>query len=129
MKKLLFLVSAILLLAMSSLFTSCEKDEEVLPDRPTITVPLLVPSVAINSMLELSFGINIPGGFKSATYETLNGTFAFPGTMSIEVGDTSGDITGTFTAGENVGYGQVSLIVVDQNGKSDVGYITVQITE
>ena len=129
MKKQLFILSAIAILAMSTLFTACEKDDEVLPDRPTITVPLDVPSVAINSMKELSFGINIPGGFKSATYEAINGTFAIPGTMSIEVGDTSGDITGTFTAGENAGYGQVELIVVDQNGKSDVGYITLQITE
>jgi len=80
-------------------------------------------------MKELSFGIDIPGGFKSATSKALNGTFAIPATMSIEVGDISGSISGTFTAGETVEYGQVELIVVDQNNKSDVAYITLQITE
>ena len=130
MKKQLFLVSAIAILAMSSLFTACEKDEEeVLPDRPTITAPLDVKVVSVNSTTELTFGIDIPGGFDNATFQATGGTFVVPALMSIEVGDVSGDITGTFTAGDVVGYGQVTLTVYDQNGKYDVGNINLQITE
>ena len=129
MKKQLFILSAIAILAMSTLFTACEKDEESLPDRPTITTTQILQEVAINSTKEISFGIDIPGGFASTTFTAYGGTFAVPGLMSIEVGATSGSITGVFTAGDVPGFGQVNLVVTDQNGKYDSGNSNLKITE
>ena len=130
MKKQLFILSVISILAMSSIFTACEKDDEVLlPDRPTITTTQILQVVAINSTKEISFGVDIPGGFASAILTPYGGTFAVPGLMSIEVGATTGSITGVFTAGDVPGFGQVTLTVTDQNGKYDTGSINFQITE
>ncbi len=130
MKKLLSLLTIVSIFAVSSLFTACEEDEPALPDRPTITTTgAVAQQVAINSTKEISFGIDIPGGFASATFTPYGGTFAAPGLMSIEVGATSGSLTGVFTAGDVPGYGQVNLLVVDQNGKSDSGNINFEITE
>jgi len=128
MKKVFIPVFVILIFAVSSLFIACEEDKAK-PDRPVITAPLAVQEVTINSMKEVSCGVMIPGGFKSASYTTYGGTFAIPGTTSLEVGDKSGDITGTFTAGGVAGFGQVALTVIDKNDKADVAYINFHITE
>ena len=130
MKKVLSLFVIVSFFAVSLFFTACEEEEPALPDKPTITTTGAVgQQVAINATKELSFGIDIPGGFASATFTPYGGTFAVPGLMSIEVGATSGSVTGIFTAGDVPGVGQVNLVVHDQNDKYDSRSISFEIIE
>ncbi|MBS2213953.1 hypothetical protein KEM09_21270 [Carboxylicivirga mesophila] len=119
-----FFLLGVLAVVMS--LTSCSKDE-VTPQGPQVVVPEGTQEVAIGDSKELTFMINVPGGFASATIETAGGVFAVP--ANLEQGAVSGEITGMFVAGDEVGPGAVTLTVVDANGKSAMGTHALEIIE
>lgn len=128
MKKVFLILTVILISASSLVLTSCS-DDDTTPDRPTIVVPAGIQTVQVSTNKDLTFTIDIPGGFASYAIQESGGTFAVPSPMTIEEGDKSGSISGIFAAGDMPGAGAVTLTVTDMNGKSDTGSFILDIVE
>jgi len=128
MKRISFILTALIMIGFMTSFNSCCSDDDPTPDKPTITVPAGIQNVVVSGTKDLTFSIVIPGGFKSYAVTAHGGQFAVPEQMDIKEGDTSGTISGTFTAGDIVGAGSVTLTVTDRNNKTDTQTITLNIT-
>ena len=123
MKKLSFLF--LLIVGLMVTITSCD-EEETTPDAPSINPPTTI-AVESGNDTEISFSINVPGGFQSATVaNATKGTATVTSTPAD--GDQSGTITVTFSATET-GAGSVTIQVTDQNGKTSQQQATVEIAE
>lgn len=119
MKKILTLI----VLAGFVTFTACKKDETVVLDSPSITVPTGT-QVEFGGETTLSFTVTAPGKIASAT--------ATGGTVVDEkVGETSTTIDVTFTAGTTSGNETVTLTVTDAQSpaKTTEAVATVEVLE
>ena len=121
-----------LLLLMSLIFgalvfNSCDDDTEVIPDAPAVTAPSSNIPVAAGASVDVSFTLNVPGGYASANASAQGGT----ATISDEPADgaTSGTVVVSFTAGSTGGTASVTLTVTDQNQKSDNATAVLSISE
>jgi hypothetical protein len=106
------------------LIQSC-KDDETVPDGPTVTAPASTTSVQVGEPVEIIFTSTIPGGFKSAAVTAEGGTATV---SSPAAGAATGDFTVTFTAGTTPGAGSVSLTVTDNNNKTGVATEAITIS-
>jgi len=115
MKNSIKLLSLFMALLAISLVQSCKEDETV-PDGPTITAPA-VTNVQVGTSTDLTFNVLIPGGYKSVNPTATGGTVVKKSEPA--AGAVSGDLVVTFTADGNAGAGTVSVLVTDNNGKSE----------
>lgn len=120
MKKLLSL------LALSGMLwvTSCSDDEPITA-APEVTAPAAT-SVISGAAINVSFPYIAIGGFASSSVTETGGTTSV--TTDGVVGDTSGSITVSFTAGA-AGAGSVSLTVTDADGNTGTATAVLTITE
>ncbi|MDZ7739948.1 MAG: hypothetical protein U5K32_12965 [Bacteroidales bacterium] len=118
MKKILFITLA----AVLAVFTGCEK--EYAP--PVLEAPAS-ETVETSTPVDLTFSYTAEGGFKSSSVTATNGsaTVATDGTD----GETSGNITVTFTAGNAAGAGSVELTVTDETGKNGIATAVIDIKD
>jgi len=129
MKKFSFFLSALSMLVAMVSFNACSDDDDPTPDKPTVVVPSGIQQVAVTVVKDMTFTVDIPGGYMSSSFQTAGGTFVPVAPMTIEEGAKSGTITGAFTAGDVVGAGAVTLTVTDKNGKTDTGTIAINIVD
>ena len=114
MKKFSFLF--LLIVGLMVTITSCD-DEETTPDAPSINPPSTI-QVEEGSDTEISFTVNVPGGFKSAT--VANATKGSASVTSTPAdGDQSGKVVVTFSA---TGAGAGAIRSGRRVGKSDKQY-------
>jgi len=118
MKIKLFLAS----IAFLAIFTSCEKDEETFKV-PAVTAPANA-TVEMGTSTDLSFTFTSEAGFKSSALTTTNGTATIK--TDAAKGATSGTIVVTYTAGNTIGAGAVTLTLTDEKDQS--GSVTAVIS-
>ena len=122
-----------LLLLMSLIFgalvfNSCDDDtEEVIPDAPTVSAPSSNITVAAGESVDISFTVNVPGGYASANASAQGGSATI--TNEPAEGATSGTVVVSFTAGATGGAASVALTVADQNQKSRNATAVLSINE
>ena len=117
------LLSLFMAVAVVFAFTSCgDDDTAALP--PTVSNPSPV-STNLGGTVSLSFTVNVPGGFASATAAATGGTATI--SSNLTAGDLSGTITVDFTAGAAAGAGSVVLTVNDNAQQSSTGTAVISI--
>lgn len=112
MKKFL---SMLAIAALVTSFWSCDDDDNSSPNAPSITAPA-VTNLAANTSADITFPVNVPGGYKSVSVTAAGGT----GTKKSEpaVGATSGNVVVTYAADATAGAGSVVITVTDENNKT-----------
>ncbi|MDZ7758025.1 MAG: hypothetical protein U5K35_16615 [Rhodohalobacter sp.] len=96
--------------------TSCDDDPvstETAP--PTVTAPSS-QNVVVDNTAEVSFSVNVPGGYASSNVSAENGTATISSEPSS--GSTSGSVVVDFTS-SNTGAASVTLTVTDNDGQDD----------
>lgn len=109
MKKL-----SVLIITSLVTFMAC-KDDDPAPDAPMVTAPGIA-NVQVSTAADITFSVNIPGGYKSSAVSAAGGTAAIK--TQPAVGDNLGNLVVTFTADANTGAGSVTVTVTDNNNKS-----------
>ena len=113
MKKLLSLLA----FAGMLFVVSCTDDDPAPANPPSVTAPAAA-TVTAGETVELSFDFTSDAGLSVVPSATATGG-TFEITANGAVGDNSGTITGTFTAGSTAGAGSVVITVTDANASSD----------
>ena len=118
MKRILIITFAFIL----AVFTACEK--EYAP--PVLTAPAN-ETVETSTPADLIFSYTADGGFRSSSVTATNGsaTIATDGTK----GETSGNITVTFTAGNAAGAGSVTLNIFDSQDQTAASTAVITVYE
>ncbi|NOY95872.1 MAG: hypothetical protein GXO81_05760 [Chlorobi bacterium] len=118
MKKINLLLVVMSLIFGAAFLNSCKKDETaVIPDAPSVTAPSSTISVDAEQSVDVSFTINSPGGFASASANAQGGSATI--LSQPDAASTSGTIVVSFTAGTTGGTASVTVTVNDVNQKSD----------
>lgn len=125
MKKLLRF-SMSLTLALSAIWIQACKEEEVIPDAPTVTAPSAVSSVQVGAKADVSFSILSPGKFKSASVTATGGSASVK--SSPAVGSLDGAVVVEFTAGNTPGAGSVILTLIDEEDQQGTATAVLNIT-
>lgn len=110
MKKILTLLILFAFLG----FQAC-KEDEVIPDPPTIAPPAAT-SIQINKAVDVTFAVTIPGGFLTSSVTATGGTAVIKTSPAVDALD--GSVVVTFTAGANAGAGSVVLNVIDNRDRT-----------
>ncbi|HKJ43930.1 MAG TPA: hypothetical protein VKA27_17665, partial [Sunxiuqinia sp.] len=126
MKKVKVLV--IMSLALGAIFmNSCKKDNTtVVPDAPKVSAPSSTTDVQVGQSTDISFNVNVPGGYSSANVTGQGGNVTIK--SQPDASATSGTVVVTFTADASTGAAAVMLAVTDANQKSDDASATVNKT-
>ena len=95
---------------------SCSKNNDATPDAPKVTSPSTA-DVLVGDSAVLSFSVNVPGGFSSASVNADGGT-ATVSDSPVE-GSTTGTVNVSFLADNTEGAASVTVTVTDKNQKSD----------
>ena len=96
-------------------FIACDDDDDAAPDAPTFTPPA-ISDVQVGNAVDITFAVNVPGGYKSMSVTATGGTAAKKSEPT--AGANSGNIVVTFTADANAGAGSVTVSVTDNNDKN-----------
>jgi len=108
------LTSSLSLLLVAAVFVACDDSTS-----PTLTEPILSAPASQNLLAgttaELTFGVNVSGGYASATVSAENGSATI--TSEPAVGASSGNVVVSYTS-TNAGAGSVTLTVRDADGLS-----------
>lgn len=115
-------IFTITLAAILAVFTSCEK--EYAP--PVLQAPAS-ETVETSTPIDLTFSYTAEGGFKSSSVTATNGSAAV--TSDGTDGETSGNITVTFTAGTSAGAGSVTLNIFDSKDQTDAATAVITVYE
>jgi hypothetical protein len=126
MKKFNFLMIMSLIIG-ATIFSSCSKTDEVIPDAPSVSAPGSASDVTAGESVDVSFTINIPGGFASASATAQGGNATVSSTPN--AGATSGTVLVNFTAGNAGGAASVTLTVTDAHQKSDNATAVLSVAE
>jgi hypothetical protein len=124
MKKLITRLAMVAAVVSTFALSSCNKDDAT-PDGPSATAPSSVTNVAVAGSSDISFDVNVPGGYKSSDVAAVGGT-ATKKSEPAE-GDKTGAVVVTFVGGSTEGAGSVTLTVTDKNSKSTVSTAVVQV--
>ncbi len=114
-----------ILIGTALVFNSCKK-ETITPDAPKVTAPTTAIDVQVGTTADVTFQVNVPGGFLEATATAINGSATVK--REPDNGSTTGEVVVTFTASNTVGAGSVNLKVTDKNSKFDDATATLNIT-
>ena len=125
MKKLMLRLAVPVFFILPFVLSSCD-DDEATPDGPIVSAPSSVTNVQISTATDLSFNVTVPGGYKSSTATASGGSAAIKSEPA--VGETSGAVVVTFTAGTTIGAGSAILAVNDANDKANLGTAVLNIT-
>jgi PKD repeat protein len=102
----------------AAIFNSCKDDPaDVIPDAPAVSAPSSTTNVGAGQSVDVSFTVNVPGGYASSNASAQGGNATVSGEP--DTGATSGTVVISFTAGQTEGAASVTLTVTDQNQKSD----------
>jgi hypothetical protein len=115
MKTSIKIVAFFMTISAVMLIQSC-KDDETVPDGPSITAPAIA-DVQVGTSIDLTFNVTSPGGYKSVAATATGGTVATK--TEPTAGSASGDLVVTFTANATAGAGAVTIIVTDNNLKTE----------
>lgn len=119
------------MLAIATMITSfwaCEDDPAPSkPDGPSVTAPSGVTSMVANDEVTLTFEVEVPAGYASASVTASGGTAVI--TTEITLGGTSGDVVVTFTSGNVNTAGSVELEVIDEEGNEGRATAILDITD
>ena len=122
MKKVPFLM--LLMAGLALAFLGCDDDDPAV-GAPIITVPGSVVVVSTDGSIDISFIVDVPGGFQSASVSADSGSPVISSQPS--TGSTSGTIVVTYTAPSNEGTATISLTVTDAAGTSSTNTAAVEI--
>lgn len=127
-KSILTLTSSVLL--AFTLLVSCSDDNNGSSDAnpPSVTAPQASsnPNLIIGEATDVTFNINVPGGYASSSVEATNGTASISSEPS--AGSTSGQVVVNFTANTS-GAATITLTVTDEDGMSDDATTAITIGE
>src|SRR6056297_1316046 len=112
----------------TAIFYSCEEDPvEVMPDAPSVTAPSATTDVEAGAAAEVTFEVNVPGGYASSSATAQGGTATI--SSEPETGANAGSVVVIFTAGTAGGAASVNLTITDANMKSDNATAVLSIAE
>jgi hypothetical protein len=109
------LISMLAISALAMAFVACDEDDDAAPDGPSLTPPT-ASNVQVSNAVDVTFDVNVPGGYKSVTTTATGGTAAKKSEPT--AGANSGNVVVTFTADAAAGAGTVTITVTDSNDKS-----------
>ncbi len=123
------LLFVVLLIVGAAFLNSCSEDDpiEVIPDAPSVTAPSSTANVDANQSIDVSFTVNVPGGYATATTSAQGGTATI--LSQPEAAATSGTVVVAFTAGTTGGAASVTITVTDINQKSDNATAVLSVDE
>lgn len=116
MKKRFYLLTVSIIAGLAIMTSSCKKEDNSVPDAPRVTAPESA-SVQIGQSKDLSFTVNVPGGFASSDVNANGGTATV--TSNPDAGAKSGNVVVAFVADDNAGAASVTLSITDKNSKTD----------
>lgn len=114
MNKLSYLF--LLFAGLAITFAGCNSDDENPVGGSTITVPGTAVSIATDGSADITFTVNVPSGYQSASASADVGTTSISSEPS--AGATSGSIVVRYTAPSDEGTATITLTVTDANGSS-----------
>ena len=127
-KSILTFASSVLLAL--TLLVSCSDDDNGSSDvnPPSVTAPQASsnPNLIIGESTDITFSVNVPGGYASSSVEATNGTASISSAPS--AGSTTGQVVVNFTANTS-GAATITLTVTDEDGLSDDATTAISIGE
>ncbi len=127
--KSILTVATSIVLALT-LLVSCSDDDNGSSDAtpPSVTAPESSsnPNLIIGESVDLTFSVNVSGGYASSSVEATNGTASISSEPS--AGSTSGQVVVNFTA-DTQGAATITLTVTDEDGMSDDATTALSISE
>lgn len=101
--------------ALAMAFVACDDDDDAAPDAPALTPPA-ASDVQVAHAVDVTFAVNVPGGYKSMAATATGGTAAKKSEPT--PGANTGNVVVTFTADNTAGAGSVTITVTDNNDKT-----------
>jgi len=111
----------------AAFLNSCDKSSDPVPDAPSVSAPSSTIEVKASESVDVSFTLNVPGGFASASAAATGGSATV--SSSPESGSTTGNVVVSFTAGSAGGAASVTLTVNDENAKADNATAVLSVVE
>ncbi len=124
MKKLTYLFGLLGLMGLIFISSCADDDDGPLPAAPAVTKPSDV-TVQVGQSVDVTFNIQAPGGFKSASVTPTGATVK----SSPAASALTGDVVVTYTAGSTAGTETINFTVTDQNDLTGSTSMTVTISE
>ncbi len=115
----------VLFAALLAVFSSCNKDVGGAP-APQVTGPAGIITIETGNTADISFSVNIPGGYKNASPASSSGAILEIKSEPSQ-GATSGEITVKYTA-TGGGVDNLQLTVADKFFQTATGDATVEVT-
>ncbi|MDN5201658.1 hypothetical protein QQ008_09805 [Fulvivirgaceae bacterium BMA10] len=125
MKKLSYL-SLLLAFAGLTIFSACKDDDDAKPAAPTATAPSSIPSVTVGGSVDITFTVNTPGGYKSASVTQSAGSATISSQPT--AGDQTGSVVVSYTAGTTAGAASVTITVTDNSDQTVAQNATVNVS-
>jgi hypothetical protein len=114
-----------LAIAAITSFVACD-DEKETPEGPSISSPALA-DVQSQTSADITFVVTVPGGFKSYEVTATGGTASKK--SEPVAGATTGNILVTYAADATPGAGTVTIVVTDNNDKTESETAAINKTE
>lgn len=127
MKKITNYLFSLLLTGAFIFLTSCSEDDPA-PKGPTVTPPQSIAVVKVNEMTEISFIVEIPGGYKLGGTGVIGTGNAIIKT-DLAVGAVAGTIVVEYQAGSTAGTEAVVLTVSDNSDQLAANTAAVNVSE
>jgi hypothetical protein len=129
MKNLKLLLSLLVISGLVFMFSCDDDDDDGNPSAnpPSVTAPSGTMEVDVEGESTLTFTVQVPGGFKSASVTAVGGSASV--NTQPNSGATSGSVEVGFTAGATPGAGSVTLTVTDNSNRTDDATAVVSILD
>jgi len=127
MKKIKLLVVMSLVFGAAFLNSCDNSTDPVIPDAPSVSSPSSTIEVKAQESVDVSFTVNVPGGFASASAAAVGGSATVSSSPAASA--TSGTVVVSFIAGTTGGAASVTLTVTDENSKTDDATAVLSVVE
>ncbi len=114
----------LLIAGLAGTIFSCDDDDPAVGG-PIITVPGTAVAVSTDASVDITFTLDVPGGFQSASVSADVGNTVIGSQPS--AGATSGTLVVSYTAPSSEGIATISLTVTDASGASSTNSAAVEI--
>ncbi len=116
------------LIGILTFITSCDNSDDPNPNAPAVTPPAGITSVKAGESIDISFNVNVPGGYKAGSATVLgSGSASIKTDMTKDA--TSGAIVVEYQSDASAGADGVILTISDNSNQTASNTAPVQITE
>lgn len=128
MKRLTNYLFLTLLFGLVFIYSCDNNGDDPKPSSPSVTPPSSIAEVKVGEIVDITFNVTVPGGYKNSGVAVISsGSAAIKTDMTADA--TSGTIVVAYTAGATAGADGVILTVSDNSNQTASNTAPIQVTE